>query len=187
MRSFVSCVLDRSGSMGSDGKIEEAIGGFNKFLREQKSNIPEAELLVTIFDDSVDEYYRGKLKDCPELTEKVFFPRGMTRLNDAIGETIAKTLASSYSDEDKGIILVITDGAENSSREYGGDAIKSMIQEGKDKGWDFIFLGCDASVIGQAQDFGFRGSQYDDSSDGVRIAYTSMVSDVTSYFHSAQK
>lgn len=182
MRNFIGCVLDRSGSMEMDGKIGEALGGFNRFLREQKAAVPDAEIVVTIFDDKIEDVYSGKIEDCPELTSKVFFARGMTMLNDAIGSTISKIVSLSDQEEDKAIILVITDGLENASMEYNGEKIKSMIEEGKNKGWEFIFLGCDEATIGKAQNMGFVSMEFDNSAVGIRSAYASISESSIAYF-----
>ena len=79
-------LLDRSGSMAS--MQNEAIGGFNSFLEEQKKVEGEAKLTMVLFDNQYELLCSGKdIKNCEPLTDKVFVPRGTTALLDAIGRT----------------------------------------------------------------------------------------------------
>ena len=79
-------LLDRSGSMSNC--VEDTIGGYNSYLNEQKKN--NNSLVTTIlFDDKYEVLYdRVKISETKKLTNKEYYVRGCTALNDAIGKTI---------------------------------------------------------------------------------------------------
>ena len=176
----IACVLDRSGSMNG-GMILEARNGFNNFVEEQKKEPGYASITVTIFDDKIEKLYAGNLENCPELTKENFFPRGMTSLYDAIGTTISSVGVelSQLAEGDrpgKVIVLIITDGFENSSREYYSYKIKDMIKEQREKyNWQFIFMGANEESIGDAKDLGIGVRlRYNFTQSGSRDAYSAM-------------
>ena len=71
----------------------------------------------------------------------------MTPLYDAIGKSI-KTLEKKTADiEDVAVLVtIITDGMENASMEWTGQAIKKLIDERKEEGWMFSYIGADHDV-----------------------------------------
>ena len=48
--------------------------------------------------------------------------------------------------DDKVLVTVITDGEENSSREYDGKAISSLVDKLKGEGWVFTYIGANQDV-----------------------------------------
>lgn len=142
----IVAILDRSGSMGA--LRAETIGGFNNFVEEQKKAEGEARLTLVQFDDQYQIDYEGKdVKEISPLDESTYIPRGMTALYDAVGKTmitLGERLAKLDEDKRPGqvIVLIITDGQENSSREYAGDKLREMIAHQEEKyNWTFVFLG----------------------------------------------
>ena len=171
----IICVLDRSGSMG--GLAVEVVNSFNEFIADQRKIPGKAKVTVVLFDDKYEVVHdRIKLEDVPELTGEVYFTRGMTALNDAIGKTIQNVDKK----RDKVILMIQTDGQENASQEYTkSGTIKKMVEEKEKKGWEVMFLGAniDSFVEGGAR--GIRSSvNYAPTTDGVKFAYQTM-SDAT--------
>jgi uncharacterized protein YegL len=85
--THIALVLDRSGSMIM--VKDDAIGGYNEFIRSQQKVSGKATFTLTQFDDqfeSVQEF--ADLKDARILDDSNFVPRGLTRLLDAIGKTL---------------------------------------------------------------------------------------------------
>ena len=79
------------------------------------------------------------------------YPDGMTALNDAIGESIHylnKKVGAALSDADADVImLIMTDGHENSSKQYSPTAIKTLMETCERSGkWNFLFLGAGLEV-----------------------------------------
>lgn len=181
-------ILDRSGSMWSI--IDNAISGFNYFLNEQKTVKGKANLQTTLFDT---EFTISEMKDIQkvnEFTKKTYVPGGGTSLYDAIGSTIDNELdkLSTLPKEErpsKTIIVVLSDGEENSSREYHQDLIKRMINEMREEfNWEFIFLAANQDAILTADGLGIsRGNSmnFDATSDGINDAYNSMSKATTHY------
>lgn len=141
----IVCVLDRSGSMSSI--LDDAIGGFNAFLKEQKSiSNSTAYLTVALFDDKYSLLHKHvNIQDVPEIDNNTYTPRGMTALNDAIGKTINQLTIRlmSLANEDKPnniIVLILTDGHENASKEFTQADIKNLISEKEKSDWQFIYL-----------------------------------------------
>ena len=83
------------------------------------------------------------------------------------------------------MFVIITDGEENSSREYSAKKIKSLIKNQKKKyGWEFIFLGANIDAIKTAGSFGIAQGMavnYISDSIGTRLNYKAMAQTVASF------
>jgi hypothetical protein len=147
----IAIILDRSGSMESCK--ESTVAGFNEFIRTQKEIPGEATVKLVQFDDQYETVFDKRLEDCPELTQNTFVPRGSTALLDAQGRTIVELgqeLAALPEPErpSKVIVVTLTDGLENASKNYNLERIGEMIREQRDKySWDFVFLGANQDAI----------------------------------------
>ncbi len=147
----IAIILDRSGSMESCK--ESTVAGFNEFLRTQRELPGEAAVKLVQFDDQYETVFDKSLRDCPELNQNTFVPRGSTALLDAQGRTIVELgqeLAALPEDErpSKVIMVTITDGLENASKNYTLEQIAAMIKEQRDKyNWDFVFLGANQDAV----------------------------------------
>jgi len=174
----IACVLDRSGSMGS--VIDDAIGGFNTFLKsQQECKDGEARISIAMFDDHYDMICESKdIHTVDPFTLKTYVPRGMTALNDAIGKTITHMGEMFDKRPDSGkpekvIFVILTDGQENSSNEYHIDRVRELIKQQKEQWkWEFIFLSSDLSAIQQGSNLGINNTvQYAATGVGTRNAY----------------
>lgn len=182
----IVCVVDRSGSMGSIKK--EAIGGFNTFLETQQKMEGKANLTLAQFDDQYELLYDGvDVKDVKPYTDETYVPRGMTALLDAVGKTInAISQRTSGKDVSKKVLMsILTDGYENSSKEYSIETVKKMIEEKRALGWEFIFIGAGLDKIQTATIGGNIGINHtisvNHSGAGMRSAYASMSCAAASY------
>ena len=90
---------------------------------------------------------KGDQEALEKLTKAKYNPCCMTPLYDAIGKSI-KTLEKKTADiEDVAVLVtIITDGMENASMEWTGQAIKKLIDERKEEGWMFSYIGADHDV-----------------------------------------
>ncbi len=116
----VAFVLDKSGSMGS---IEEAVvSGYNDYLGELRAQGGETLYSLTTFDTTFDHVCVGEPLDrVPELDHRLYRPGGMTALYDAIAHTVLETdgrLQAAGRGDEKVLVVVMTDGLENSSTDY---------------------------------------------------------------------
>ena len=175
-------IIDRSGSM--QGLESDTIGGFNAMLKEQQSIEGDAIVTTVLFDDQYELLHdRIDIKAVAPLTGKDYWVRGSTALLDAVGKTINKISgAQTHTAGDyragRTMVVIITDGMENASREYSLANIKSLIERQKEKhGWEFIFLGANIDAVKEAGRIGIaadRAQNYHASPEGVNKAYASM-------------
>lgn len=174
-------LMDRSGSMESCKDDTE--GGLRTFLADQNSEFPTGtRVSMYEFDTQYDIVYENKpLSDVPEY---VLRPHGGTALLDAIGRTIttvkAKRKKLPKPQRPDVIMVIVTDGHENSSHEFDHPTIKSMIEKRTEKGWTFIYLGAnqDAIKVGASMGIPRDGSMTYDTAH-TSEAFTSMSGIVT--------
>ena len=164
---------------------DDTIGGFNHFLQEQRQQPNHATMTLVQFDTQ-NPYevlsHFVPLSEVVELNNTNFVPRAGTPLLDALGRGIVDldTHIAKMPDAERPeqvVVLVITDGQENSSREFRHQDIKNMIQQKQDKqGWQFVFLSSDLSAIEDAENtsFSYQSSMsFDKTGKGVRSAFQS--------------
>lgn len=185
MKTDVTIVLDRSASMG--GVREETIGGFNKFLADQKAQEGEVVLTLNQFDTEFETVFDAvPIAEIPELDHDRFVPRGFTALLDAIGFSIRqaeKREGCPTCGETKRIFVIITDGHENASKEYTS-GVGSLITEKRTEGWEFVFLGANQDAIATAKAFAIPAGNalsYASTNKGTSMAFESVSRCMTSY------
>ena len=145
-------LLDSSGSMGSMGS--EPMEAMNSFVNDQKLSNQDGTFSLWTFDTDVTMVIDDKpLKDIQPYTE--FIPKGMTAIHDAIGKAITTKLTKK--NKNNVICLIVTDGNENSSREYSGADIKRLISKMEDiYKWKFIYIGANQDVVVAGNALGIR-------------------------------
>lgn len=163
--------------------VDDAEGGFNSFLDEQKKNIKDKKVLVTLaqFDSVYEMVWNGV--DLNECGYYHLVPRGSTALLDSIGKIIndVGTRLSNipeYQRPGKVIVMIVTDGEENSSKEFTKEKIKSMVEHQRSKySWDFIFLGTTENAIRDSVSWGLtKNASYDFTK--TKAMYSSMANNV---------
>ena len=158
-------IIDESGSMY--GSTSDVIGGFNKMIEEQKS-IKDGKVTVSLytFNGHVNEHYIGR--DINDLPKFKYSCGGCTAMNDGIGTAIDNVGKWLYEIDVNGeempsktIVVVMTDGEENSSKEYTLKQIQDKIKEQTEKySWEFIYQGCDITSSKVADELGFKFKAY---------------------------
>ena len=147
--THVSVLLDRSGSM--DSIRTDVEGGFNTFINSQKEVPGKLTVTLSQFDDVYELVYANK--DISEVPELDLVPRNMTALTDSLAKVINDTGAAlaALPERDrpgKVLILIITDGQENASREYKSDQVAKMVKHQEDKyNWAFQYLGANQDSV----------------------------------------
>ena len=173
---FNVIILDRSGSM--ENIRYAAIDGFNETL----AGIRKAQ---EKFADT-QEHYVSLLTFCSCEMRKVFdkTPVGQTRLltsddyepccgtplYDAMGFTLTAMRKYVKDMEDAAVVVtIITDGYENSSREYNGLTIKALIEKLRKEGWTFTYMGANQDATEVAMSMSIRNARnFDYNSEGTR-------------------
>ena len=158
------CILDKSGSMAS--LTDDTIGGFNSLIKKQKGEEGECLVTTVLFNSNIEILHnRVPLKDVKDITTKDYQAMGCTALLDAIGISIYKIKnehANTPKEKrpDKVLFAIITDGAENSSKEYNIKQVKNSVTTCQELlGWEFIFLGANIDAIETASTFGIHASR----------------------------
>ena len=146
-------ILDKSGSMSSIRR--QAVDGVNETLagiRSQAEKTPEQRQLVTLVAFCGCEmkrlYIDTPIDQVRDLKPEDYRPCCMTPLYDAIGSTIVP-LHRTIADDRRQLasITVITDGYENASREYRHSDITRLINQYKEEGWLFAYIGANQDAI----------------------------------------
>lgn len=158
-------VIDESGSMYCS--TSDVIGGFKKMIDEQKA-IKDGKVTVSLytFNGKVTEHYL--MKDINDIPEFKYSASGVTAMNDGIGtaiDNVGKWLSNADNNGEempsKTIVVVMTDGMENSSQEYTLKQVQDKIKEQTDKySWEFIYMGCDITTSKAADTLGFKFKTY---------------------------
>lgn len=184
----VAMIVDKSGSML--GLQSDTIGGFNSFLEDQRKLPGYANVTTTFFNHDVDIVDRSiPIAEIKPIDTFIYRPGGNTALLDAIGMTIndlGSRLAALPETEraSKVMVVIITDGHENSSKEFTHAQVSDMINHQTDVyQWEFIFLGAtiDTPAIATAMNIPASNSiVYANTSIGVAEAYNGINERTTS-------
>ena len=185
----IVCVLDRSGSMAAIA--DDAIGGFNTFLKDQQEAGDNADISVYLFDNQYDPLYENRpVAQAPPLDSTTFVPRGMTALYDAVGRTI-NTVGAVLSQTperdrpDKVLFVILTDGRENSSREFNKHQVFTMVEHQRSKySWQFMYLAANEAGMKDGAAIGMRSTdslQFVPDAPGATAAFANISESTRGY------
>lgn len=188
--TVVVLVLDETGSMADT--VSDTIGAVNGYFETLAKDTPEARVSIMEFSDMLgqEENFRVLVADVapaevPKLTEKNYRPRGNTPLYDALGKAITETEEIGA---ERYLLVVMTDGKENASREWTIEGVKKLIERKQGEGWTIIYLGAnqDAWAAGAALGVA-RGNtmSYRQTSRGVGQAAVALASATESFYTSS--
>ena len=164
----ICAIIDESGSMYSSR--EDVIGGFQKLIDEQKKE-KDGTCAVSLyrFATTVKKDFIGK--DVNEIEKITYEPSGLTAMNDGIGTAITE-IGKWLADMDekdrpsKNLIVIMTDGAENNSREYDFASVREMIKHQEEKyNWTFIYMGTDITKTDDVKKLGIKMSRFSSRND----------------------
>ena len=153
-------ILDRSGSMS--GLESDTIGGFNSFVEKQKDVDGKCLVSTVLFNQTSKVIHdRVPLDTVRKMTRDDYFASGSTALIDAMGDAIhhIRNVHKYIREEDvpaHTIFVIITDGFENASHKYSSDEVKKMVEQQKEKDWEFLFLGANIDAVETAKKYGIR-------------------------------
>jgi len=182
----ITVVLDRSGSMCS--VATDIPGGFDTFIDSQKK-VPGKALLTLVQFDTLYEFVHRAI-DIQNVPKLEFVPRGGTALLDAMGRAIAETgeRLSRMNENDrpaKVVVVIITDGEENASKEYTKARVAEMIKHQTEKySWEFVFLAANQDAIKEATAFNINAANainYVHTKAGYNAVFESVSSNLCNY------
>lgn len=179
-------IVDRSGSMQSCREATQE--GIDGFFATQAGEPGRATATLVEFDTEHDTVFEHvPLTEVPSYT---LVPRGGTALLDAVGFAFAREgewLAALPEDARPGTVVVViaTDGDENSSREYTADQIREIIRVQREVyDWQTPFIGANMDAVKTATTYGIpvaSAMTYNTTSTaGTYAAVSAMVSRGTS-------
>ena len=157
----IHVLLDKSGSMRTIK--DDSIGGYNEFLDLQKAseNADTIYWSLSTFNNNYENEFSGvKVNNVQYLKNDDIFVSGGTALYDALGQLIQLIDEKRFQNY---IIVIITDGCENSSKNYDSRMIKKLIEsktsnkrKACDPTWDFIYLGANQDAILESSKIGIK-------------------------------
>jgi Mg-chelatase subunit ChlD len=152
----ICLVLDRSGSM--QAVREDALGGVNSYIQAAKENrdLYEARFsMITFSSESIDTIRKSEIMETVKpVGGDEYHCAGWTPLFDAVGRGIGILDEALESKPGKAILVVMTDGMENASREFSHEKITELIKARQERGWLVTFLGEGLDVAKQGMAMG---------------------------------
>lgn len=143
-------IVDESGSMShlrevTLSGINETIGTIRNAQKEF-GETQEQNLTLVTFDSDSNRPEVRTLIDCQPIDEvgefKDYMPNGCTPLYDAMGQSLTRLHNKIKKDADaSAVVTVLTDGLENASREWRADSLRRLIEQLKEEGWSFSYMG----------------------------------------------
>ncbi len=184
--TYYLLIVDASSSMNPLTK--STISGVNEqidTIKQLEKEHPEQKYNMSFihFNNKVTIEYTEKNSNALEHINKSNYKcNGMTALLDAIGVGV-RNLNEKIGDKIKSgdasaVVVIITDGEENSSREFDGRKVKSMIEELQSTGrWTFTFVGANIDSISTARNYGIDSKnvmQFSSDVNSNSRVYTAM-------------
>ncbi len=189
--THIHLLLDRSGSMADIAA--DVIGGFNSFLAAQQAAGPQARITLVQFDslDVQEVVLDGvPLAEARPLDRRHFQPRGGTPLLDATAKLIQRAQLGEQLRRTHGlppeqvVVVSITDGEENRSREHSLAEVRALIAACEAAGWTFVFLSAALDAYGDARRMGVQEGSiqaFGRSKDSIHMAFSSLSSRLSEY------
>lgn len=159
----VTMVVDESGSMAH--LFDATVAGFNEYVATLKKDMGDQPVHISTitFDSSAGRptvrcLQTGvELRDALTLSRHNYKPNGGTPLLDAVGDAITTTEnVQTRHNTAKQIVVIQTDGEENSSSRYNLAAIKSMVEARQARGWEFVFIGAGINAFQSGANMGIQ-------------------------------
>jgi hypothetical protein len=172
-------ILDESGSMNSIEPI--IIQGFNELVQTIhgiQEKFPEQEHFVSFLTfNGLGMKWLHFMDPCSllkQIDSKSYQPNASTPLLDAMGVSLNKVkLGLDETSTYNVLVTILTDGEENSSKEFTGAAIKQLVEELKQSRWTFTYIGTDHDVEKMAERLSINNVMSFNKSDaGVRDMFT---------------
>lgn len=186
--TVVSFLLDETGSM--DTVRDATISGFNEYVGSLKQRDAKVLFTLTLFNSAklATVHNAVPVGNVPDLTRDSYRPTATTPLYDAIAQVIHDTenAAAAMKAKPDVLLVVLTDGLENASKEYSRTAIFDLIQRKEKDGWTFAYLGANQDAWAVAESIGVAGANsltYDASAPQQAFSRLSKATDL--YFAAA--
>jgi hypothetical protein len=196
IKNYVGIALDESGSMMHlKAKVLQQFNTNAGVIRE-RSIAEKQDTRVSVY--TFGGYVRKPVQEVAvtalsDLDSRDYNPAGQTPLFDAVGQLIEDFDGMKDADDDDTsfMILIITDGEENSSRRFSGTRIRELIaKHQKTDRWTFAFLVPPYAKNDFCRRFGIpegNVQEWEATERGVELAFASTRSAYTNYFTARSK
>lgn len=139
---------------------DHVVSGFNSFVEEQRSTPGQLRMTLVQFDSQNprEVVFSGRdIMQVAPLTKETFAPRGATPLYDALGFALALS-EDTRRDDERMVLVTLSDGQENDSREHTRQSIFQRIVDKRQQGWTFVFLGANQDAFAEGGSAGYGAS-----------------------------
>jgi len=186
-KEYILFILDKSGSMNSCKT--QTINGFNEQLQElNKTSDIKTFVSLVEFSSSVEIVFWNKpLEEVEYLNNETYEPNGSTAMLDAVGQAVSKLKNDTHINDDDDVtflVIIISDGEENSSKEYNWNTVKNIITECKEESWTITYMGSnqDLSEIQKRMNI-YSGNtmSYTSTGIGTQTAFCAMATSLGNY------
>lgn len=182
-------ILDESGSMSRIAR--EAVGGLNETLagiRSSKRDNPAQNHFVSIVSFEGDGVWGVKtlrdripIENIEDIAMSEYHPGACTPLYDAMGVSINRLIAE-IPEGSNALVTVITDGMENSSEEYSGRDIKTLVGRQRERGWTFVYIGANQDAVEVARELNINNAlNFEATTEGTRSMSRKLAKCVMAY------
>lgn len=174
--SHIGFLVDTSGSMTSIYKnvVEQ---GLSEFINEQKKIEHEVKFYGSTFSNELHHLFNGvDLKTETTIDTKYLeiVPSGSTAYYDAVCDMIG-FITNNYNINDEVVIVIVSDGGDNSSKRHSLGTMRDMILKKKNQGWNIVMIGTNSLNAEQvSQQYGLgRNSSLNTAptQEGMREAF----------------
>ncbi|MDO4512126.1 MAG: VWA domain-containing protein [Bacteroidales bacterium] len=174
-------ILDKSGSMNSIRKaavdsVNETFGAIRSARRSNEGQEHFVTLLAFCGCEQKMIYENTPIDEVTDISIDAYVPCCTTPLYDAIGITCSRLQTAVKGDPAASVaVTIITDGYENSSREFTQASVKALIEACKQAGWMFAYVGADHDVEAVAFSLNIDNHmKFDKSQQGMRMMSRTM-------------
>jgi hypothetical protein len=135
-------------------------------IRNLEAEFPEQDFTIglTTFNNEVEHKYFMQLPGTATLMNREnYIPNGGTALYDAIGLSVTKLQEmqeiSTLQMPTTVVVVILTDGHENSSSLFNLSKIKKLISQLEETGnWTFSFIGATLDAVDRAEEMSIKRS-----------------------------
>ena len=175
---FNLIVLDESGSMEA---IKAAtLTGFNEVVQtiqgaqEQFPGQEHTVTLVTFNGLGIKTILANQPVDrLTPLDPARYVPAATTPLHDALGQSLMRLQWLTERETDYTVLVsILTDGAENASREFSALQVRAMINRLTQRNWSFTYMGANHDVTTTAASLSIQTSvRFEADEQGVKSVF----------------
>ena len=197
-KTIYHLIVDKSGSMSDS--IENTINGFNEQvnrIHKMEKEFTEQEITIglsTFNQENYNHFFQCPPSAVRKLTTESYRPDGLTALLDSIGlvsTQIEKDIKEQSEKIDTTVVIVIlTDGHENSSRLFKLEDIRKMISRLEEtEKWTFSFIGAtlDAVSVAESMNIKSQNSFAFDKKDMKKEVWSKLSDSMENYLSKKRK